>query len=99
MRKDVRQRLVADRRELVASLEDLLFRHDPIGIGFGDDTDEYQPEAESIALRLPEAVSELDLQRIVHEEFVRWFDADIAGTADRFVTIAREIWRTGFFDR
>ncbi|MFJ8916848.1 hypothetical protein [Amycolatopsis sp. NPDC102389] len=49
MRKEVRRRLVADRRDLVASIEVLLFRHDPIGINFEYNTDEYQPEAESIA--------------------------------------------------
>jgi hypothetical protein len=90
--RETRQRLVVGRQSLVASLEDVLFRHDPIGINFGHNTDEYRSEAETIVLRLPEATSELDLLRIVHEEFVRWFDAGIAGSTDRYTTIAREIW-------
>ena len=73
-------------------LEALLFRHDPIGLDFGDNTDEYRPEAETIALRRDEVRSARDVQRIVHEEFVRWFDADTAGPPDRYADIAREIW-------
>jgi glyoxylase-like metal-dependent hydrolase (beta-lactamase superfamily II) len=86
-----RQRLLAGKEGLVASLEALLFRHDPIGINFGHNTDEYRPEAETIALRLPEAATEGDLERIIHEEFVHWF-ADLAGPADRYAPIAREAW-------
>lgn len=71
----------------------LLFRHDPIGLDFGHNTDEYEPEAESIAARLSEARTEHDLRRVVHEEFVRWFDAELAGPPERFDAIAREIWR------
>ena len=33
---------------IVAYLEELLFRHDPIGLNFEDNTDEYLAEAESI---------------------------------------------------
>lgn len=91
--RETRQRLLAGRQRLVASLEDVLFRHDPIGINFGHNTDEYRSEAETITLRRPEASSELDLRRIVHEEFVRWFDASTAGSTDRYATIAGEIWR------
>jgi hypothetical protein len=29
----------------------------------------------------------------VHEEFVRWFGADVAGPAERYDEIAREIWQ------
>lgn len=75
-----------------AEIEELLFRHDPVGIGFEDNTDEYRPEAETITRRLPEAASEQDVHRIVHEEFVRWF-AVSAGSAERYDVIAREIWR------
>ena len=78
--------------DLVASIEELLFRHDPILINFGHNTDEYRPEAETITLRLPEAATEQDLQRIVHEEFVHWFGN--AGPVEHYESIAREIWRS-----
>lgn len=77
----------------MASIEDLLFRHDPVGINFDHNTDEYRSEAETITLRLPEAATEHDLRRIIHEEFVRWFDAGTAGPAERYDSIAREIWQ------
>lgn len=85
--------MLAGREALVAELEAMLFRHDPIGINFEENTDEYRAEAETIAIRLPEAHDEVDLLRIVHEEFVRWFD-DTAGDIERYREIAQEIWRS-----
>ncbi|HJP74093.1 MAG TPA: hypothetical protein VJ914_07490 [Pseudonocardiaceae bacterium] len=93
--RQTRQERVADRQDLVARLEEILFRHDPIGINFEHNTDEYRPEAETISLRIGEAASEHDLQRIIHEEFVRWFDDSIAGPAERYAEIAREAWQIG----
>lgn len=90
--KEDRTRLLAGKESLVADLEAILFRHDPIGINFEDNTDEYRAEAEAIAIRLPEARDEADLLRIVHEEFVRWFDASIAGDINRYREITHEIW-------
>ena len=77
---------------LLAEVETLLYRHDPIGIAFGDNPDEYRPEAESVVARLPRAGSVDDVRSLVHEEFVRWFDADTAGPADRYEVIARDVW-------
>jgi hypothetical protein len=77
---------------LVAELEALLYRHDPIGIAFGDNPDEYSPEAGSIVPRLQGVGTVEDVRRIVHEEFVRWFDADTAGPASRYQAVAQEIW-------
>ncbi|SNR36574.1 hypothetical protein [Blastococcus mobilis] len=77
---------------LIAEVEALLYRHDPVGINFGDNPDEYRPEAESIVARLPRARSVDDVLALVHEEFVYWFDEDIAGPADRYEDIARDVW-------
>jgi hypothetical protein len=92
--RETRQRLLAGDLALVAQLEELLFRHDPIGLNFEYNTDEYRSEAETITLRLPEADTEHALQRIIHEEFVHWFGADIAGHSERYASIARETWQT-----
>ncbi|WP_051343364.1 hypothetical protein [Pseudonocardia spinosispora] len=78
---------------LEADVEALLFRHDPIGINFEHNTDEYGPEARTIVPRLAEAATESDLRRIIHEEFTHWFSADIAGPVDRYAEIAREVWQ------
>jgi hypothetical protein len=77
---------------LIDEVEALLYRHDPVGIGFGDNPDEYRPEAESIVASLPDARSVDDVLTLVHEEFVRWFDDDTAGPADPYEVIARDVW-------
>lgn len=86
------QQLLAGQQGLVAKIEELLFRHDPIGINLGHNTDEYRPEAETITRRLSEATTEHGLQRVIHEEFLHWFAAD-AGPVERYDSIARETWQ------
>lgn len=76
-----------------------MFRHDPIGINFEDNIDEYDPEAETIVLRLIDAGTTLsadEIKVLVHEEFVRSFGDGIAGAVERYRGIAveiRELWR------
>ncbi|ADB74942.1 hypothetical protein [Geodermatophilus obscurus] len=77
---------------LIAEVEALLYRHDPVGIGFGDNPDEYRPEAGSIVARRPRARSVDDVVTLAHGEFVRWFDEDTAGPVDRYEDIARDAW-------
>jgi len=90
---DDRQRELTVRYEqLTGDVEALLYRHDPIGIAFGDNPDEYSPEAGSIVPRLLDVTTVEDVQRIVHEEFVRWFDSDTAGPAAGYQSIAEELW-------
>lgn len=88
-----RRRLKAEYGELFDALSALLFRHDPIGIAFdNENTDEYDPETGTILPRLRNCASSSDVQRVVHEEFVRWFDAGNAGPEERYTLIASEIW-------
>ncbi len=79
---------------LVAEVEALLHHHDPIGIAFVDNPDEYHPEAASIVARLPAAQSVEDVHTLVHEEFVRWFGGATAGPANRYEAIAQDVWST-----
>jgi hypothetical protein len=89
-----RRRLRAEYGELFDSTAALLFRHDPIGINFdGENTDEYEPEVETILPRLRSCHSAEDVLQVVHEEFVRWFDSGTAGSPERYQEIASEIWR------
>ncbi len=87
-----RQRLRREYGKLYDEILEILFRNDPIGINFEFNTDEYGPEVGTILPRLKEARSPEDLQKIIHQEFVRWFDADIAGTKARYAKIAHEVW-------
>ncbi len=76
---------------LVAEVERLLYRHDPVGIHFGDNPDEYSPEAETIVARLSGCTVRDDVRTLVHEEFVRWFDSDTAGPAERYDGVVRGV--------
>lgn len=76
------------------ALEQLLARHDPMGlIEIGLPDDEYRPEAQTILPRLGEASSPADLRGIVHEEFVKMFFAELAGEESDYEEIARELWK------
>jgi hypothetical protein len=95
-----KDRSVADRmqrhgaacEQLVTEVEALLYRHDPVGIAFGDNPDEYRPEASSIAGRLHRAGSVDEVHTLVRGEFARWFGGETAGDTERFDGIARDVW-------
>lgn len=87
-----RRKLKLEYSDLFDSIEALLFRNDPIGINFEDNTDEYDPETRTILPRLPTCKSSADVLRVVHEEFTRWFDSATAGPPERYGQIASEIW-------
>jgi len=89
--RDERKRLTITYKGLFSEISALLFRHDPIGIKFDDNTDEYDAEAGTILPRLRRDVSIEELTTIVHEEFVRWFDPEIAGPREKYSVIAAEI--------
>ncbi len=76
---------------LVDELTAVLFEADPIGLNFETNTDEYAAEAQSIALRLPEVNDLNQLRELVHQEFVRWFDADLAGSPSKYTTLAQKV--------
>ncbi|SDF40586.1 hypothetical protein SAMN05660662_2068 [Blastococcus aurantiacus] len=90
MRDDERA-LTAEESCLAAGLEALLYRHDPIGIAFGDNPDEYSPEARALLPRLVETRTVDDVQDVVHAVFVQWLDEGTAGPRTRYRLIAEEI--------
>jgi hypothetical protein len=69
-----------------------LFAADPVGINFGDNTDEYDPEAGTILPRLQEAHSADTVQVIVYEAFCRWFGKEDAGDIGRYDEVSEIIW-------
>ena len=87
-----RLRLLVGQEDRVAQLEDLLFALDPVGLNFDTNTDEYRSEAETITVRLPEATSEAELLRIIHEEFCQWFGKVTAGPISRYEATAAAMW-------
>jgi hypothetical protein len=88
---DARRRIRESYGELFDATTALLLQHEPIGINFEVNADEYEPEAETILPRLSSCSSSDDVLVVVHQEFVRWF-GDTAGSQERYLQIARELW-------
>jgi hypothetical protein len=82
------------RREAYATLYytilNILHKYDPIGIAYL--ADEYTPEVETILPRLKETSSVEGVNEVIYQEFVRWFDSELAGSKARYDKIAEEVW-------
>jgi hypothetical protein len=77
---------------LFDEVSQILFELDPVGINFETNTDEYEPEVGTILPRLRSCDSVDDARRVIHEEFVRWFDPDLAGPESNYDEAAERIW-------
>lgn len=87
-----RRKLKAKYGELFDAVSEILFRHDPIGINFEHNTDEYEAEVGTILPRLDNCDSISNARKMIHQEFVRWFDLDTAGPEDRYEELTQEVW-------
>jgi hypothetical protein len=88
-----RQRVKAKYGNVYNEVAAILYQHDPVTLrGAGAPRDEYEPEVGTILPRLTEARSVDDAHRIIHEEFVRWFDGALAGPATDYAQIADDVW-------
>src|SRR5215510_15311929 len=80
-------------RSAYLELSRLVEEADPVQlIAASAPTDEYGPEVASILSRLHETRSVEDVQRMVHEVFVRWFGPDIAGQESDYTVLSKSIW-------
>jgi hypothetical protein len=77
---------------LYEQVEAILFRHDPAGINFGENRDEYDPEVSTILPRVVRATSHDEVQQIVREEFEHWFGSDSIMREESFEVIAAEVF-------
>ena len=78
---------------LYTKVSRLLREADPIRlIAIGAPGEEYDIEVRTILPRLHDAKSPDDVQRIVHEEFVHWFTAEIAGSVEQYADVCKNIW-------
>jgi hypothetical protein len=88
------RKLRAERATLFAEVSALLFQRDPMGINFVSNTDEYDPEAGTILPRLTHCSTPADVQGVLHEEFSRWFGADMEGIPGQEVSqLAQDLWQ------
>lgn len=93
--EEIRQKRAELRREYGAAyarLSEILFREDPIGINFEENTDEYEPEVGTLLPRLRDAGSVADIRKIVHEEFMKRFDAATRGSPEKYQVVAQRLW-------
>lgn len=87
-----RAALRAEYGELYDWLARALYEDDPIGINFGQGADEYEPEVGTILPRLAACSNAADVQAVMHEEFCRWFDPQLAGPLERYAAVATSLW-------
>jgi hypothetical protein len=75
-------------------LSAILARRDPVGlVSIGAPEDEYEPEVGTILPRLREASNSAEVQRILCDEFDRWFGADTPKmTQEELSPVAEEVW-------
>ena len=78
----------------VAAIEPAINDADPIGLlEGGAPPDEYSPEIGTIVPRVGNAQRVDEIAAVLHEEFVRWFGNDTAGSREAYEAPARHIWR------
>lgn len=87
-----KKRLKAEYQKLFDQVAEILFRHDPIGINFEHNTNEYEPEARTILPRLRMCNDSDDVTTVAFEEFQKWFGPDDAGDKERYRSLGEEIW-------
>lgn len=85
------QRLKAEYGQLFDDLLAKFFADDPMRINFEVNRDEYSPEIRTILPRLHECQSEYDAQRVIHEEFTRWFGDP--GPEAHYANVASQVWK------
>lgn len=79
-------------KDLFGQVSAILFRHDPIGINFETNRDEYDPEAGTILPRLHQCHSAEDVHCVIVEEICAWFGPEYIDIQDKLKPVANEVW-------
>lgn len=87
-----RQAVQGEDPSFFAAVSGTMFKHDPIGINFSDNTDEYDAEAGTVIPRLKTCSSPDEVATVLHEEFQAWFGAETAGARTAYLALAKELW-------
>lgn len=90
--REERRRMKNEYSGLYEKVEALLFRHDPIGINFEENTDEYELETSLLRPRLRACRSAADVTRMVHKVFEECFGYIEARAESLYEPIGAEIW-------
>jgi hypothetical protein len=62
---------------LFADLASYLYEYDPMGLNYGMNADEYEPEVGTILPRLFESTSAAEIAPVIRDEFERWFGSGL----------------------
>jgi hypothetical protein len=76
---------------LFANVTRILFRYDPVGINFGHNEDEYDPEAHDIIRKLQDNNMCAPTTHICKTVFAFWFDPEIAEGFTQYEKMANDI--------
>lgn len=76
---------------LLRQVSRILFQHDPLGVDFESNTDEYDGEAELILMRLRANPSAPDVRTIVYQVFVELAGEKTAGAIGLYLNVARDV--------
>ena len=68
------------------------YRTDPIHVAPHAPLDEYEPQVHTVLPRLGECTGQADVQRVLHEEFVKAFGPELAGPIGRYSTLSYTVW-------
>jgi hypothetical protein len=68
-----RQRLKREYTAIFGNLAAYLYDQDPMGLNYGINPDEYEPEVGTILPRVFEAETAAEIVSVIREEFERWF--------------------------
>ncbi len=72
----------------------ILYRHDPMGLANAEaPKNEYDLETAEILAGLKKCSSSKDVNELVHNVFVQTFGSKIAGLADNYKALSRDIWK------
>ena len=79
--------------EIYSTIKRAIDQTDPIRLlEIGAPEDEYEPEIREIVSRVGRCKSLGEIQTLIHEVFVKWFDERIAGPKERYRAPAEAIW-------
>jgi len=89
-----RNQLKVTYKNLYHEVQRVLFVHDLMGINFETNTDEYDPEVDTILPRLRTTKSPEDVTKIIIEEFEEWFGKEETReiSKEKFNGLANDIW-------
>jgi hypothetical protein len=88
-----RRRMKEEYGALYGNVEALLFRHDPVGINYEENKDEYELETSLLLPRLRNCGSSADVTRMIHQVFMECFSPVSAGPEQHYESIGAEIWQ------